>query len=99
MLGTVLWMGMLLRISVGSPSGVNPFTGFMAVAVGVDELLVDPVAAALRKLLDVQFARGEHDLTHGAVDFIAIDVDVGEVVVRTDFLNLPQGVLKCAPVP
>ena len=36
---------------------------------------------------------------HGAVDFIAIDVDVGEVVIRADFLNLPQGVLKCAPVP
>ena len=31
MLGTVLWMGMLLRISVGSPSAVNPLTGFMVI--------------------------------------------------------------------
>jgi hypothetical protein len=28
-LPTVLCTGMLLRISVGSPSGVNPFTGFI----------------------------------------------------------------------
>jgi hypothetical protein len=26
---TVLWTGMLLKISVGSPSAVNPLTGFM----------------------------------------------------------------------
>ena len=53
----------------------------------------------LRELIDVQLACGEHYLTHGAVDFITIDVDVGEVVVGADFLNLSQGVLKCAPVP
>ena len=67
--------------------------------MGVDELLVDPVAATLRELIDAQFARGEHNLTHDAVDFIAINVDVGKIIVRTDFLNLTQRVLKCAPVP
>mgnify|MGYP003693694633 CR=1 FL=1 len=39
-----------------------------AVAVRVDQLLVDPVAAALRQLVDVELARGEHHLTHRAVD-------------------------------
>ena len=67
--------------------------------MGVDEFLVDPVAAALRKLIDAQLAGGEHHLAHGAVDFIAIDVDVGKVVVGADFLNLTQRVLQCAPIP
>ena len=70
-----------------------------AVAVGVDELLVDPVAAALRQFVDVQLARGEHHLAGRAVDFIAIDVDVGKVVVGADFLNLTQRVLQRTPVP
>ena len=33
-----------------------------AVAVGVDELVVDPVAAALGQLIHVQLANREHDL-------------------------------------
>ncbi len=70
-----------------------------AVAVGVDQLLVDPVATALRKLVDVQLACGEHHLASRAVDFIAINVDVGKVVIGADFLNLTQRVLKCMPVP
>ena len=67
--------------------------------MGVDQLLVNPVAAALRELVDVQLARGEHHLANHAVDFIAINVDVGKVVVGADFLNLTQRVLECAPVP
>ncbi len=70
-----------------------------AIAVGVDQLLVDPVAAAFRKFFDIQFARCEHYLASGAVDFIAIDVDVREIVVGADFLNLAQRILKRAPVP
>ena len=70
-----------------------------AVAVGVDQLFVDPVAAAFRQLVDVELARGEHHLPHLAVDLVAIDVDVGEVVVGADFLDLPQRVLQRAPVP
>ena len=47
----------------------------------------------------MSLARGEHHLTHGAVDFIAIDIDIGKVVVGSNFLNLTQRVLECAPVP
>ncbi len=70
-----------------------------AVTVRVDQLLVDPVATALRELIDIQLARGEHHLASHTVDLIAIDVDVGKVVVGADFLNLTQGVLKSVPVP
>ena len=59
----------------------------------IDQLLVDPVAAALGQLLDIQFARREHHLTDRAVNHIAIDVDVRKIVVGTDFLNLSQRVL------
>ena len=34
-----------------------------------------------------------------AVNLIAVDVDVGEVVVGAYFLNLAQGVLESVPVP
>ena len=61
--------------------------------MGVDQLLVDPVAAALRKLLDVQLARGEHDLANGAIDLIAININIGKVVVGADLLYLAQRVL------
>src|SRR5260370_23692674 len=69
------------------------------VAVRIDKFLVDPIAAALRELIDVYLAYGKHHLTHCAVDFIAIDIDIGEVVVGADFLNLTQSVLERAPVP
>ena len=55
--------------------------------------------AALRKLVEVQFARGEHHLASRPVDFIAVNVDVGKVVIGADFLNLTQCVLECMPVP
>ena len=67
--------------------------------MGVDQLLVDPVATALREPIDVQLARGEHHLTSHAIDLIAINVDVGKVVVGADFLNLTQGILESVPVP
>ena len=67
--------------------------------MGVDQLLVNPVAAALRELIDVQLARGEHHFASRAVDVISINVDVGKVVVGADFLNLAQRVLKRVPVP
>ncbi len=70
-----------------------------AVAVGVDQLLVDPVAAALGQLLDVQLARRQHHLAQGAVEVVAVDVDVGKVVVGADLLLLAQGVLQGVPVP
>ncbi len=70
-----------------------------AVAVRVDQFLVDPVPAALGQPLDVQLARGEHHLPDLAIHLVAIDVDVGEVVVGADFLDLPERVLQRAPVP
>ena len=70
-----------------------------AVAVRVDQLFVDPVAAALRQLVDVQLARREHHLPERAVDAVPIDVDVREIVVGADFLELPERVLQGAPVP
>ena len=70
-----------------------------AVAVSVDQLIVDPVAAALGELIDIQLARGEHYLASRAVNVIAINIDIGEIVVGADFLNLTQRVLQCAPVP
>ena len=54
--------------------------------MGVDQLFVDPVAAALRKLVDIEFAGREHDFARGAVEVIAIDVDVGKVVIGTNLL-------------
>ena len=69
------------------------------VAVGVDELLVDPVAAALGEFVDTQFTGGEHHLTRGTGNVISIDVNVWEIVVGTDFLNLTERVLECMPVP
>src|SRR5438552_43714 len=58
------------------------------VAVRIDKLFVDPVAAALREPIDVQLACGKHYLTHGVVDLIPINVDVGKIVVAADLLNL-----------
>ncbi len=65
----------------------------------VDELFVDPVPAARGQLLHVQLARRQHHLPKRAVDRVAIDVDVREVVVRADLLELPERVLQRAPVP
>ena len=70
-----------------------------AVAVGVGEALVDPVAGADGELVDVELAGGQHDLAGGAVDVVAVDVDVGEIVVGADFLDLAEGVLEGAPIP
>ena len=70
-----------------------------AVAVRVDELFIDPVAAALGKLFDIQLAGGEHHLAHVAVDLIAIDIHVREIVIGADFLDLPQRILQGMPVP
>ena len=51
------------------------------------------------KLVDVELAGGEHDFAGGAVDVVAVDVDVGKVVVGADLLDLAEGVLEGVPVP
>ncbi len=67
--------------------------------MGIDELVVDPVLAALGKLVHVQFARGEHHLAHGAVDLVAVDIDAGKIVVGANLLNLAQGIFERLHVP
>ncbi len=65
----------------------------------INEFIVDPVAAALRKLVKAELTRGEHDLARRAVDFVAINVDIGKVVVGSNLLNLAQRVLQCFHIP
>ncbi len=67
--------------------------------MGVDQLLVDPVPAAHRQLLDTDLACREHHLAQRAVEHVAVDVDVRKVVVGADLLELAQRVLQRAPVP
>ncbi len=59
------------------------------VAVGVDELLLGPGAVRAEQL-DVQLARGQHDLALLVLDLVAVDVDVGEAVVAAEVLLLPE---------
>ncbi len=70
-----------------------------AVAVRVDELLVDPVTAALGELVETEFAGGEHHLAQIAVQRVAIDVDIGKIVVGANLLDLPESALQSPPVP
>ena len=70
-----------------------------AVAVGIDQLFVDPVAAALGQFFHVQLARAQHHLAQLAVDYVTVNVNIGKVIVGADFLNLAQRVLQRLPVP
>ena len=47
----------------------------------------------------VELARGQHDLPILAVDHVAVVVDRDEVVVRADFLDLPERVEQRLVVP
>ena len=67
--------------------------------MGINQFVVDPVAAALRKFVHIQFARGQHDFAHRAVNLVAINVDVGKVVVSANLLDLAQCILERVPVP
>ena len=60
-----------------------------AVAVGVGQVLVDPVPA--RQVAVGQLARREHDLAVLAVHRVAVHVDVQELVVGPDLLELAVG--------
>src|SRR6476646_4649854 len=59
---------------------------------------VDP-ATALAGQLYGQFARCQHDLPIISVDPIAINADVAERVVRTNLLELAEGLTQRAMVP
>ena len=47
----------------------------------------------------IHFARGEHDLAHLAVELVAVDVDVTELVVRAQLLELGVALQERAVVP
>ena len=70
-----------------------------SVAVGVNELVVDPVAAAFGKFVNVQFAGGEHYFAQASANLVAIDVDIGKIVVGANLLFLAQRILERLPVP
>ena len=64
-----------------------------AVAVRVNQLVVDPVAAALGELVHIQFAHRQHHLAQRAVNLVAVNVDVGKIVVGANLLHLAQRIL------
>ena len=65
--------------------------------MGERQVLVDPGAA--RQARRVQLARRQHDLPVLPVDHVAVVVDGGEVVIRADFLDLPERVEQRPVVP
>ena len=68
-------------------------------AVGEQQMQVDPGLRVGRQQRRRQFARSQRHLPIGAVDPVAIDVDVKEPVVGADFLKLRIGVHQRLPVP
>ena len=69
-----------------------------AVAVGVDEVRIDPARSGFAQLREVQFARRQHHLAQLAIDDIAIDIGVG-INVGPVRLELRDGVVKSVPIP
>ena len=63
-----------------------------AVAVGVDGLLVGPLLLGVGQAVEVQLARGDHDVALLAVDRVAVDVEHGgHAVVAAHLLELVEG--------
>ena len=69
-----------------------------AIAVGVHEMRVQPVVDG-RVLVERHLAPGQHHLALLAVDDVAVDVDVREVVVLAHGLELVQGRAQRPVVP
>ncbi len=67
--------------------------------MGVNQLLINPVLAAFGQFIDVQFAGSEHHLAQITANLVAVDVDVGKIIVSADLLNLAQRILQCLPIP
>ena len=66
--------------------------------MGVLEVPVDP-AAALTGQICGEFPCRQHDLPIISIDPIAINVDIAERVVRTDLLELAEGLAQRAMIP
>ena len=69
------------------------------IAVGVDQLAVDPGLRLLVETVCNQFACRKHHLAHGAVNFVAVNVDVVERIVLAQSLHLVVGFEQRAIVP
>ena len=65
----------------------------------VDKLFVDPIAGLLRQFCLIDFTRGQHHLALFTRDYIAINVNVSEIVIGADSLNLRERVLQSVPIP
>ncbi len=66
--------------------------------MGVDEVRVDPLPPGVAELVDVEFAGRNHQLAHGAIDLVPVDVDV-LIDVGAKRLHLADGIAKRLPVP
>jgi len=60
--------------------------------VGKLEALIDPRLRVGRQFRLIQLSSGEQYLPVTAVDGVTINIDVVEVVVESDFLQLPVGI-------
>ncbi len=59
-----------------------------AIAVGVFEREIDPDLGGRGKPRNIEFARRDHDLPLGAIDFVPIDIDAVKRVIGPQALNL-----------
>ena len=67
--------------------------------MSIDKTFVHPVLRAGRQLVQAEFANTQHHFLWLSVDDVAIHIDVGKVVVRTNLLDLAERRLQRAPVP
>src|ERR1043165_4833140 len=70
-----------------------------AVAVRVDQLFVNPRARLFRQLRHVQLARRNHHLPDLPVDLVTINVNILKIIIRSNPLNLLEGVAQSRPIP
>ncbi|GBD28715.1 hypothetical protein HRbin31_00736 [bacterium HR31] len=70
-----------------------------AVTVGVDEVLVHPRAGLRRQAGGVQLPHRQHELLLAPPDRVAVDVHVGEGVVRPQALQLAESLQQGPVVP
>ncbi len=70
-----------------------------AEAMGVDEVPVHPGAGFLRQRLELDLPGGDHHLAFLAIDLVAVDIDVRELVVGPEDLELVIGRQERPRVP
>ena len=74
-------------------------THHQSVAVGELEMTVDPGLRVRRQQADVELPRRQHHLVLVAIPPVAIYIDAGEIIVKTDILQLPVGGEQRARIP